>query len=255
MRGITTLVLAGALIGLTGADASAGSRSERRAENYLSDALRAAENDNRHCRRAVIRDLRDIIDEIGRGRLTIRRLERIERDVRELERAAKRDCSRGVRRNLDDSQRHLRDAIEDATADERERRRDRARRDERARRPRIDCWNRSDKACFATRDGQYPMQRMAFASLLKTLNKTTFDSEKAKLVRSAARINYFTTAQLLAITRTTTFDSSKEKMVRYAAARVVDPKNAFVLKQATTFSTSGNKMVDSVTRAARGFRR
>jgi hypothetical protein len=245
------LVLAVLTLSVLAIPATAGAdrRSERRAESHLNAALRAAEDGSRDCRRLVLRDLRDILDEMSR-RMTARTLERIERDVRDLERAAGRECSRAVRRNLEDSRRHLKDAA--AAAERRERDRDRDRRE--PPRPRIDCWNQADEACYSTRDGQYPVQRVAFHRLLQTFEKTSSNISKGDLMKQVAKTNYFTTLQLVAILRTSSSDITKGDMVKDAAAKVVDPGNAFVLRNTTRSSITADDMVRYVTEAARNFR-
>ena len=89
----------------------------------------------------------------------------------------------------------------------------------------------------------------------QTFKKTKSDYSKGELMKRIVKSHYFTVSQLAVIVGTSGSDYTKGQIVGDAAARVVDPKNAFWLKNSSKSSYTANQMVKAVTKSAKGFRK
>lgn len=85
------------------------------------------------------------------------------------------------------------------------------------------------------------MHRKTFRVLLETLQNADFESDKLKIVQTAAAQGRFTVAQVGRILDHFDFESDRLKALQALRPRVIDPENGFSLADHFTFSSSKKK--------------
>lgn len=85
------------------------------------------------------------------------------------------------------------------------------------------------------------MHRKAFRTLLETLQNADFESDKLKIVQTAAAQGRFTIAQVGRILGHFDFESDRLKALEALRPHVIDPENGFSIAEHFTFSSSKKK--------------
>lgn len=248
MKPIRILVVPVALLVLaTGGDAEAGGRSLRQASRALDGALQEVVAAGGGCRGALAGDLEEALATLARDP-SARQIEQVLAEVSSMMMDAP-GCPFSVVGLLQTAAMHLSQAAGTAGDSESGDESD----EERSSRPRprtIDCWTRDDPGCGETRDGHNPMDRATFQAFIDTLRKEPNGLVKEEMCERAFKDHYLTVRQLISILGHFTNGLTKQDVVEHAAARVVDPKNAFMLKSAFTNAITGGEAVETVQEAA-----
>lgn len=79
------------------------------------------------------------------------------------------------------------------------------------------------------------MSSSAFASLVATVEGTSFGDEQVAAVRAAAARNHFTVAQVGQLMDLLSFGDDKIALVKAARPKIIDPENGFELANRLTF--------------------
>lgn len=86
------------------------------------------------------------------------------------------------------------------------------------------------------------MKRGSFAALVALLESSGFESDKLRVVETAAQRNHFTVKQVGQILDTLWFNSDRVTVVKKLADRIVDPENAMLLAKHFDFSSDKQKV-------------
>ena len=89
-----------------------------------------------------------------------------------------------------------------------------------------------------------PMDDETFAAYLESIKEEIFSDDKLDYLRQTSRKNYFTCEQLGQILDLFDFSDDKLEAVRILKPRIVDPENAFMLKNKFTFDSDRKKFLD-----------
>jgi uncharacterized protein (UPF0212 family) len=107
-----------------------------------------------------------------------------------------------------------------------------------------DCWRADDPGCGVLRDGQRAVGKAEFERFLESARKTASELRRIDLVKSVGTKSWYTTAQVAALMDGFASDIRREEVVKLLAARVVDPKNGFTLKDHVRSSIIGKRVVE-----------
>lgn len=86
-----------------------------------------------------------------------------------------------------------------------------------------------------------PMAGPAFKKLLSVVSAESFETDKRKVVETAAAHHFFTVAQVGRILDELTFDTDKVNALTALRPRIVDPENGFQLSSHFDFASSRQK--------------
>ena len=92
----------------------------------------------------------------------------------------------------------------------------------------------------------YPMDDYHFAQFLSTLENESFSDDKLLFLRQVSTKNFFTCEQLGKIIDKFTFSDDKLEAVKILKSRLVDPENAFTLKDNFTFDSDKNRFMEII---------
>ena len=93
-------------------------------------------------------------------------------------------------------------------------------------------------------DTAVPMDDETFAQYLQSIKEQTFSDEKLEYLRITSKKNYFTCQQLGQILDLFDFSDDKLEAVRILKPRIVDPENAFLIRDKFTFDSDKQKFLD-----------
>lgn len=87
-----------------------------------------------------------------------------------------------------------------------------------------------------------PMNDLDFSDLLRTLDRTSFDSNKQSILKQVLRTNYFTSNQVREILSYLSFESSRLEFAKAAFSKTVDQNKYFIVNDAFSFSSSTHEL-------------
>lgn len=193
----------------------------------LGAAIDAAKDEGGRCQRAVVGDLRDVVDELEglkRGKNAPRKLIRT---LEKLVEAAEDECPRGVKKALTKALEALEDG---ASADEDDDEDDRGGKSKKKKKA-APCWNEQDPGCGSTRGGNPPMSRAAFDSLMTAVRGAkphVFPMQD--VVKSMMGNQYLTSMQLAVLVEEfKPHVFPMQDVVKVCAPKLVDPQNGGVV--------------------------
>lgn len=193
----------------------------------LGTAIDAAKEEGGRCQRAVVGDLRDVVDELEglkRGKNAPRKLVRT---LEKLVEAAEDECPRGVKKALSKALEALEDGKADEDEDEDDDRGGKAKKRKKA----APCWNDNDPGCGGTRGGHPPMSRAAFDSLMTAVRGAkphVFPMQD--VVKSMMGNQYLTSMQLgILVEEFKPHVFPMQDVVKVCAPKLVDPQNGGVV--------------------------
>ncbi|MCD6417796.1 DUF4476 domain-containing protein [bacterium] len=91
-----------------------------------------------------------------------------------------------------------------------------------------------------------PMSAEAFANFLLLLENEPFADDRLLLLKQVLAKNYLTTYQLASIIDKFAFSDDKLKAVKIALPRLVDPENAFILRDKFEFDQDKQKFMQMI---------
>lgn len=87
-----------------------------------------------------------------------------------------------------------------------------------------------------------PISDASFQKLVAAIEAASFDKDKVQVVQSAAKVSWFTTAQVGAMMELVSFEDGKVDIAAACWARIVDVENRVGLYSKLTFSSSKDKL-------------
>jgi len=91
-----------------------------------------------------------------------------------------------------------------------------------------------------------PMSAEAFANFLLLLENEPFADDRLLLLKQVLAKNYITTHQLASVIDKFAFSDDKLKAVKIALPRLVDPENAFILRDKFEFDQDKQKFMQMI---------
>jgi hypothetical protein len=194
----------------------------REALESVRDATDRAADADKACRKAVLSDLRDAADVLKRlkGDFDRHRARKLVSDLEDTRRSAKEDCPKRVAQSLGDAI----DSLERAVAKDRDEGEEHGRHH---REREIPCWSPGDPGCGHTKNGQLPMDRVAFDGLMQAVRAARPNVFTMKdVVAATLRAQTLTSQQLAAIVEEFKPNSIiMLDVIKACASRLVDPHN------------------------------
>jgi hypothetical protein len=81
-----------------------------------------------------------------------------------------------------------------------------------------------------------------FETLKSTVKRSSFDSSKLEIAKTALMSNRVSSSQALELVKLFSFDSSKLEIAKFAYPRTIDKVNYFIVNNAFTFSSTADEL-------------
>ena len=87
-----------------------------------------------------------------------------------------------------------------------------------------------------------PINLQEFDQLIQSIERTAFDQDKKKIIRTSSMNNYFLVDQVIKIAAKFSFDNDKLDIIEVLYLRILDQDKNYMLYNCFTFSDSKNKL-------------
>ncbi len=88
------------------------------------------------------------------------------------------------------------------------------------------------------------MSPSEFSKFLGVVNRSSFDSDKAKIIKNQGANNAFSVAQIKTLLKELSFDSDRLSVAKALYATCADPNRYYMLNDAFSFSSSANELME-----------